>query len=275
MRQGRELVIDADSGAGQYWRDLWDYRELFGILAWRDILVRYKQTVLGVAWAVIQPLFAMLALTLVFGRIAKLPADGVPYHVLVFCGLLPWQLFSQALSGASNSLVAQGNIITKVYFPRLIVPTSSAVTSVIDFLVALVLLAGIMMWEGVAPTWRITALPLFLVMTFAAAMGLGLWFAALTLKYRDFRFLVPFVLQIGLYVSPVGFSGTIVPEKWRLLYSLNPMVPIIEGFRWSLLPGDRPLNWTSVGIGAAIVGLFMVIGTRYFLATERDFADVV
>jgi lipopolysaccharide transport system permease protein len=271
----QELVIDSAGGNAQYFRDLWNFRELFAILAWRDILVRYKQTAIGVAWAVIQPLLTMVIFTVVFGRIAGLPSSGIPYHVMVFAGLLPWQLFSQALTGASNSLVSQSNLISKVYFPRMIVPAAAVATSIVDFLIAGVLFALIMAWEGVTPGSAILALPLFVLMTVVASLGLGMWFSALTVKYRDFRFLVPFMIQIGLFLSPVGFSSRVVPEKWRLAYSLNPLVPIIDGFRWSVLPGMPQPDWTALAISAVTIVAVFVIGARYFLTAERVFADIV
>jgi len=275
MAQEKELVIEPTGGDAQYFRDLWNFRELFAILAWRDVLVRYKQTVIGVGWAIIQPLLTMVIFTVVFGKIAGLPSSGIPYHVLVLAGLLPWQLFSQSLNGASNSLVSQSNLISKVYFPRMIVPAAAVATSFVDFLVACLMLAIIMVWEGVTPGASIAALPLFIVMTLAAALGLGMWFSALTVKYRDFRFIVPFIIQIGLFLSPVGFSSKVVPDKWRLAYSLNPLVPIIDGFRWSILPGTPAPDWGSLVISAATIVVVFAIGARYFVTAERVFADVV
>ncbi|MFN7930775.1 MAG: ABC transporter permease, partial [Blastocatellia bacterium] len=233
-----DLLIEAGRTEKNYWLDLWRYRELFYFLAWRDILVRYKQTVIGLAWALIRPFLTMLIFTFVFNRVAKLSAPAaVPYALLVFAAMLPWQFFSTALSESSNSLIGNANLISKVYFPRLIVPVSSVITSFVDFLITLVLMALMMLWYGFAPDWRLLTLPLFMVLAFASAFGAGLWLCALNVKYRDFRYIVPFIVQFGLYISPVGFSSSIVPERLQLLYACNPMVGVIEGFRWSLLRG--------------------------------------
>ena len=241
------LVIEAGRTERHYWRDLWLYRELFFFLAWRDILVRYKQTVIGIVWALGRPLITMLVFTLVFSKLAKLPSDGVPYPILVFAALLPWQFFSSAFSGAGDSLISNAGMISKVYFPRLVIPASAVIVSFVDFLISVVILVGLMIWYGFAPNLRMLTLPLFIFVAFAAAMGAGLWIAALNVKYRDFRIIVPFVVQFGLYISPVGFSSNIVPEKWRLLYSLNPMVGVIDGFRWAILGRQYP---------ALLAGLF-------------------
>jgi lipopolysaccharide transport system permease protein len=231
-----ELIIEPGRAEKNYWRDLWRYRELFYFLAWRDILVRYKQTVIGIAWAVIRPFLTMIVFTVVFSRIAKLPAPGfVPYALLVMSAMLPWQFFASSLSEASNSLIGNANLISKIYFPRLIVPAGSIITSFVDFLITLALMALMMAYYRFLPDWRISAFPLFLILAFACSFGIGLWLCALNVEYRDFRYIVPFIVQFGLYISPVGFSSGIVPEKWRLLYSLNPMVGVIDGFRWCLL----------------------------------------
>jgi lipopolysaccharide transport system permease protein len=234
----KEIVIEAGRTERQYWQDLWRYRELFYFLAWRDILVRYKQTAIGIAWALIRPFLTMVVFTVVFGQLAKLPSAGVPYPILVFAGMLPWQFFSNALSECSSSLVSNSNLISKVYFPRLIVPTSAVIVSFVDFMISGIILLGLMAWYNFIPDWRILTLPLFILIAFLASMGVGLWLAALTVEYRDFRFIVPFIVQFGLYISPVGFSSSIVPEQWRLVYSLNPMVGVIDGFRWAILGGD-------------------------------------
>jgi lipopolysaccharide transport system permease protein len=271
-----ELIIEPGRIERNYWRDLWRYRELFYFLAWRDILVRYKQTVIGIAWALIRPFLTMVVFTIVFGRIAKLPAPGsVPYPLLVFAAMLPWQFFSASLSESSNSLVTNANLISKIYFPRLIVPAGSVITSFVDFLITLAMMGVLMMWYQFWPDWRIFALPVLIALAFGAAMGVGLWLCALTVKYRDFRHVVPFVVQFGLYVSPVGFSSSIVPEKWRLLYCLNPMVGVIDGFRWALLRGQSPLDWSVVLLSCGLVVLLLLSGLWYFRKTERTFADVI
>ena len=230
-----EITIEAGRGERQYWRDLWRYRELFYFLAWRDILVRYKQTVIGVAWAVIRPMLTMLVLSFIFGKLAKMDSGGVPYPILVFCGMLPWQFFATAFSESGNSLVSNAGMISKVYFPRLVVPVSSVITSFVDFLISAVLLALMMVYYGYVPGPGIFFLPLFIVLAFATAFGAGLWISALMVRYRDFRYIVPFVVQFGLYISPVGFSSNVVPPEWRMLYSMNPMVGVIDGFRWAIL----------------------------------------
>jgi lipopolysaccharide transport system permease protein len=270
-----ELIIEAGRTERQYWQDLWCYRELFYFLAWRDILVRYKQTVIGIVWALIRPLLTMIVFTIVFGNLAKLPANGVPYPILVFAAMLPWQFFANALSECSNSLIGNANLISKVYFPRLIVPASAVIVSFVDFLISGIILLALMAWYNFVPDWRILTLPLFITIAFAAAMGAGLWLAALNVKYRDFRYIVPFVVQIGLYISPVGFSSSIVPEKWRLLYSLNPMVGVIDGFRWAILGGKAQMYWPGFILSVALVVLVLLSGIKYFRQTERTFADVI
>ncbi|MDB6114146.1 MAG: Transport permease protein, partial [Lacunisphaera sp.] len=232
-----ELIIEAGRASRHYWGDLWRFRELLGFLAWRDIKVRYKQTTLGVLWALIQPAVTLAVFTFIFGKLAAMPAGHVPYPLLVLCGLLPWQLFSAAFSNAGGSLVSNTHLISKVYFPRLIVPLSSVAVALIDFAIVLVLLAVLCAWWQFVPDWRIIFLPLFIVLTLLTAIGTGLWLTALTVKYRDFRFVVPFLLQVGLFLSPVGFSSTNLPN-WRFVYSLNPMVGAIDGFRWCLLHGE-------------------------------------
>ena len=269
------LVIEAGRAERQYWSDLWRYRELFYFLAWRDILVRYKQTAIGVAWAVLRPLLTMIVFTVVFGGLANLPSDGVPYPVLVCAAILPWQLFANALSESSASLVTNAGLVSKVYFPRLIIPASAMVTSLVDFAVSAVLLVALMAWYGIHPGWRIVTLPLFVIMAIAAAFGVGLWFTALNVKYRDFRYVIPFVVTFGLYVSPVGFSSTLVPDEWRLVYSANPMVGVIDGFRWSLLGGGVPLHWPGLALSLAVIAAALASGIRYFRSTERSFADVI
>jgi lipopolysaccharide transport system permease protein len=270
-----ELVIEAGRTERHYWQDLWRYRELFFFLAWRDILVRYKQTTLGLLWALGRPLMTMLVFTLVFSTLAKLPSEGAPYPILVFAALLPWQFFSSSFSGAGDSLINNAGMISKVYFPRLVIPASAVIVSFVDFLISGVILAGLMIWYGFSPSLRIFSLPFFILVAFAAAMGAGLWIAALNVKYRDFRFIAPFVVQFGLYISPVGFSSGIVPEQWRLLYSLNPMVGVIDGFRWAILGGDMPLYWPGFLLSVSLVIAILVTGIVYFRKTEKTFADII
>jgi len=271
----KELVIEAGRTESQYWKDLWRYRELFYFLAWRDILVRYKQTAIGIAWALIRPFLTMIVFTIVFGQIAKLPSQGVPYPILVFAGMLPWQFFSNALSECSGSLVGNANLISKVYFPRLIVPTSAVIVSFVDFLISGMILLGLMAWYNFVPDWRILTLPIFILIACAASMGVGLWLAALTVQYRDFRFVVPFIIQFGLYISPVGFSSAIVPEQWRLLYSVNPMVGVIDGFRWAILGGNATIYVPGFLLSVGLVFLLLWSGIWYFRKMERTFADVI
>lgn len=270
-----ELIIESGRGERLYWRDLWRYRELFYLLAWRDILVRYKQTVVGMAWALIRPMLTLTILTIVFGRLAKLPSGGVPYPILVFCGMLPWQFFAAAFTESGNSLVANANMISKVYFPRLVIPASSVITSFVDFLISSTLMVALMIYYRFVPSEGILLLPLFIGAAFAVAFGAGLWISALMVRYRDFRFIVPFIVQFGLYVSPVGFSSSIVPEKWRLLYSLNPMVGVIDGFRWAILGGQHQIYWNGFIISVVGVLLLIASGIWYFRRTERSFADVI
>jgi lipopolysaccharide transport system permease protein len=271
-----ELVIEAGRAERQYWFDLWRYRELFHILAWRDLAVRYKQTVIGVAWALIRPVLMMIVFTVVFGRIAKLPSEGAaPYAIMVFAAMLPWQFFAAALTESSNSLISNANLISKIYFPRLIVPAASVITSLVDLLISFTILAGMMAWFKYWPDWRILSLPLFMALAFGVAIGAGLWLCALNVEYRDFRYIVPFIVQFGLYISPVGFSSSIVPEQWRLLYSLNPMVGVIDGFRWAILRGDAPLNWPGLLVSIALTFLLCFSGAWYFRKMERTFADVI
>lgn len=272
----RALVLEAGRTDLLYWQDLWRYRELFFILAWRDVAVRYKQTVIGVAWAFVRPFMTMVVFTVVFGKIAKLPTEGdAPYAIMVFAGLLPWTLFASILTDASTSIVGSFSLISKVYFPRLIVPLSTVLVAVIDFAVSLSILAGLMVWYGVMPGWQILLLPVFVLLTLLCSIGPALWAAAILVKYRDFRFIVPFVTQIGLYISPVGFSGKIVPEQWSLLYSLNPMVGIIDGFRWCILGGDSPIDGPGFAIGVGVILVLLWWGIRSFRRSERAFADLI
>lgn len=271
-----DLLIEAGRAEKNYWRDLWRYRELFYFMAWRDILVRYKQTVIGVAWALVRPFLTMLIFTFVFSKVAKLPAPAsIPYSLLVFAAMLPWQFFSTALSEASNSLIGNANLISKVYFPRLIVPAGSVITSFVDFLITLGLMAVMMVWYGFLPDWRLLTLPLFMALAFGAAFGAGIWLCALNVRYRDFRYIVPFIVQFGLYLSPVGFSSTIVPEGLRLIYSCNPMVGVIDGFRWALLRGQSPLEIRGLIASTLIASALCLTGIWYFRRTEKTFADII
>jgi lipopolysaccharide transport system permease protein len=271
-----EIVIEAGKSELHYWRDLWHYRELFYFLAWRDILVRYKQTVIGIAWAVIQPLMMTFVYVIIFQYFAKMHSEGgAPYAVMVLAALLPWQFFSRALSESSNSLITNANLVSKIYFPRLIVPAASIITALIDFLICALLLALVMVWYHFFPGWRAATLPLFLLLAIGAAMGTGLWFAALNVSYRDFRYIVPFALMIGGYISPVAYSSTNVPEKWRMLYSLNPLVGIIDGFRWAVIGGDTKIFLPGLLVAIVLVVVMLVTGIAYFRATERRFADVI
>ena len=268
-------VIEAGRTERHYWTDLWRYRELFGFLVWRDILVRYKQTVIGVAWALLRPVLAIVVFTIVFGKLAGLPSEGVPYAIMVCAGLLPWQFFASAFAEAGGSLVGNAGIISKVYFPRLVIPASAVIVGLVDFAISLVILAGLMVWYGYAPDWRVATLPLFVLIAFAAALGAGLWIGALNVRYRDFRFVIPFIVQFGLFISPVGFSSSIVPERWRLAYSLNPLVGVIDGFRWATLGGNASLYWPGFLLSAVLVAALLASGIWYFRRTERTFADVI
>lgn len=272
----RVTILEPGRAERNYWRDLWHYRELFAILAWRDVSVRYKQTIIGLAWALIRPFLTMIVFTVIFGGIAKLPSDqDVPYPILVFTGMLPWFLFSGVLSEASNSLVANANLISKVYFPRLVIPTATAVVALVDFGLNFFMLALLMAWFGFLPNWKVVFLPAFILLALIASIGPALWITALNVKYRDFRYIIPFIVQFGLYASPVGFSSAVIPEKWRLVYSLNPVVGVIDGFRWCLLGGESQLYWPGFLMSLGIMTFFLWYGVRYFRATERTFADLV
>ncbi len=274
--KSRTLVIQAGLSEKHYWRDLWSYRELFLVLAWRDVAVRYKQTVIGLAWVVIQPLVIMAVFTAIFSSVAKFPSEGsAPYALMVYVGLLPWQLFVASLSGTSNSLIGNSNLISKVYFPRFIVPASAVVVAFVDFLVCLVILVCLMTWYRFLPDWRILTLPLFIVMAFLASLGPGLWLTALNVKYRDFRYIIPFITQFGLYVSPVGFSSSLVPEKWRVLYSLNPVVGVIDGFRWAVLRTESSLYLPGFIMSWCVILFFLWLGIRQFRNMEKSFSDLI
>jgi lipopolysaccharide transport system permease protein len=269
-------IIEAGRSERHYWRDLWRYRELFRALAWRDFSVRYKQTIIGLLWTFVRPFLTMLVCTVIFGRIAKLPTDGnAPYALMVFAGVLPWSFFSTGLSEASNSLINNTSLISKVYFPRLIVPIATVVVAFVDFLISFCILLSLMCWYQFMPDWRITVLPAFIILAFLTSVGPALWITSLNVKYRDFRYIVPFIVQFGLYVSPVGFSTSVVPENWRLLYSLNPMVGIIDGFRWCTLRGQGDLHAQSLLISFAVAVFFLWFGLRQFRRAEKGFADLI
>jgi lipopolysaccharide transport system permease protein len=273
---GYELIIEYGRAKRHYWLDLWKYRELFRVLAWRDIAVRYKQTVIGTTWALIRPFLTMVVFTVLFGQLAKFPSDGkAPYALMVLAGLLPWSFFSTALADASNSLVSNANLISKVYFPRLIVPIATVMVAFVDFLISFGILLGLMIWYSFAPGWQVLLLPAFVAIAIFASLGIGLWMTALNVKYRDFRYVIPFIVQLGLYVSPVGFSSSIIPEKWRLLYSLNPMVGVIDGFRWCLLGGQSQLYLPGLGLSLCVTAYFLWLGIRQFRKLERSFADLI
>ena len=276
MSQPEILIIEPGLARRHYWRDLWRHRELFYILAWRDVAVRYKQTVIGVTWALLQPFVAMVVFTLVFGRLAKLPSTGTaPYALMVYAGLLPWQLFSGILTGASGSLLKSQNLISKVYFPRLIVPTAQGVVSLVDFVLGFAILIALMIWYKFLPGPQIFALPLFVLMTLLAGLGPSLWAAAVNVKYRDLAFVIPFVVQAGQFISPVGFSSTVVPHRWLLLYSINPMVGVIDGFRWALLGGEAHIYLPGFGLSWLVILLLLWAGVRRFRKMERTFADLI
>jgi len=270
------LVLEPNRIEKQYWKDLWRYRELFVILAWRDVAVRYKQTAFGVAWALIRPLLSMVVFTVIFGKVAQLPTDGnAPYAIMVFAGMLPWQFFASALGSVAGSLQSGAGLFSKVYFPRLIAPAASVITCLVDFALSFVILAGLMAWYRYWPTWRLLTLPFWLVVVFAFSMGLGLLIATWTVRYRDLSFLVPFLVQIGQYISPVAYSTTIVPAKWQFLYGLNPMVGVIEGFRWSIIGRSAAVNPLSIGLSLVIVAVLSVVGVLSFRATEKTLVDVI
>jgi lipopolysaccharide transport system permease protein len=271
----QELLIEHGRAEKNYWGDLWRYRELFYILAWRDISVRYKQTAIGVIWAILRPFLGMVIFTVVFGRIAKMPSNGIPYPILVFAAMLPWQFFSQALLEASNSLINNTNLVSKVYFPRLIIPAGTVITSLVDLLISATLLGILMICFSFLPDWRVLTLPLFTLLAFLAALGPGLLLAALNVKFRDFRYVVPFIAQFGLFVSPVGFSSEVIPQNWRLIYSLNPMVGVIDGFRWAICHSHSHIYIPGFMLSVSVIAVFLWLGIWYFRKTEKGFADVI
>ena len=269
-----KLIIEPGMTAKNYWRDLWNYRELMYFLAWRDVAVRYKQTAIGIVWALIRPALTMLVFV-GFRRLVGLPAGSIPEPLLVFAAVLPWQFCSSALTDTANSLVGNANLVSKVYFPRLVIPCAAVVTSLVDFAITLALLAVLMLWYGFAPGWQIAVLPVFVLMALFLVLGFGLLLAALNVEYRDFRYVVPFIMQFALFVSPIAFSTADVPAAWRTLYALNPLVGIIDGFRWSLLRGEAPLIPETILISAAVTAFMMFLGVWYFRRMEHNFADVI
>jgi lipopolysaccharide transport system permease protein len=272
----QEIIIEAGRAERHYWRHLWHYRELFRMLAWRDVAVRYKQTVIGAAWAIIRPFLTMVVFTVIFGKLANLPSDGsTPYAIMVFAGMLPWTFFSSALSDSSNSLVSNANLISKVYFPRIIVPMAAAAVAFVDFAINFIMLVALMIWYQFVPGRQIILLPAFIGLAVLAGLGPGLWLTALNVKYRDVRYIIPFLIQFGLYVSPVGYSSNIVPEQWRLLYSLNPVVGVIEGFRWCILGGQSGLYIPGLLLSIGVTIFFLLVGVRKFRKMEKGFADLM
>ena len=269
-----DLIIEPGRIEKNYWSDLWRYRELFYILAWRDFKVRYKQTVIGVAWSVLRPLLTMIVIVVVFSKIAKMPTEGnAPYAIMALAGLLPWQFFSNALSESSNSLISNTNLFTKVYFPRILIPASSIVLGFVDFLITIAMLGLIMVAYQFVPSINMIFLPFFFILTFFASFGVGILMSTLNLKYRDFRYIVPFIVQFGMYISPVAFSSSVIPEKYQFIYSLNPLVGVIDGFRWCIIGGDVPLNLQSLAISVVVISVFSILGIQYFRKTEKMLAD--
>ena len=276
MIENYELILEPGRTERNYWRDLWRYRDLFLVLAWRDVSVRYKQTIVGIAWAVLRPLLTVIVFTFIFGTVAKLPSDGVtPYALMVFAGMLPWTFFSTALADASNSLVANSNLISKVYFPRLIVPASTVMVAMVDFLISFGLLAAVMVWFRFTPPVQIVLLPLFVGWAFLASLGPSLWITSLNVKYRDFRYVIPFLVQFGLYISPVGFRSAVIPESYRFIYSLNPVVGVIDGFRWCILGDSSAMYLPGLVASAVVTVFFLWFGVRQFRKMERSFADLI
>ena len=273
-RSNRLILIQPKTSLKHYWQEIWDYKELFYVLAKRDIAVRYKQTIIGIAWSIIQPLLTLIVFTFVFNKIAKLPADGsTPYGLMVYIALIPWQFFSTSLSGSASSLIDNSNLISKVYFPRIIIPTAAIAVSLVDLLINIVVLAVLLLWFSFVPSPNILFLPLIIVMGFLASIGPGLWISSVNVKYRDFRYVIPFVIQLGLYISPVGFSSSVIPEKWRLLYSLNPMTGVIDGFRWCILGGEVPLYIPGFVLSWSVILVLLFLGLRQFRNSEKSFAD--
>ena len=276
MKKFDELIIEPGAIEKNYWHDLWSYKGLLYVLARRDILVRYKQTIIGFGWALIRPFLTMVVFTVIFGKIANLQSGEVaPYALLVYCGLLPWQLFSGALGEASTSITGNAGLISKVYFPRLIVPIASIAVVFVDFLISLLILVGLMFWYKFIPAWQIFALPFFVLMAILSSIGPGLWITAMNVKYRDFRYVIPFILQLGLYVSPVGYSSSVIPEKWKLIYSINPMVGVIDGFRWSILGKEANIYLPGFLMSWLVIIMFLYFGIKKFRELEAKFSDLI
>ena len=276
MKEQFDIILEPGRTEKNYWTDLWRYRELFYILSWRDIAVRYKQTIIGIAWSVIRPVLTMLIFTVVFGTIANLPSEGAaPYAIMVFAAMLPWQFFSNSLSESSNSLITNSSLISKIYFPRLIIPASSVIVGLIDFAISFVILLILMVVLQFLPGWQMIFLPFFVILAFAVSFGIGVFITALNVKYRDFRYVVPFIVQLGLYISPVGFSSSVIPEKWRLLYSLNPMVGVIDGFRWCIIGESSAIYMPGFILSIVFTIIMLYVAIRYFRKTEKKFADII
>ena len=277
MEYNQSLIIEPGRSEKNYWKDLWRYKELFYILAWRDIKVRYKQTVIGAAWSIVRPLLTTIIFTVIFSRVAQFSHPTAPYILVVFAGMLPWQFFASAMSDASNALVGNSNLISKVYFPRMIIPASTIITSFVDFAISFIILIGMMVIYRFVPDWKIILLPVFIILAFLAAFGTGLFLTALNVKYRDFRFIVPFIVQFGLYITPVGFSSSQFIEKigsgWKNVFYINPMASVIDGFRWCIL-GDA-MYWPGFFISCGIILFFLWLGIVYFRNTEKSFADSI
>jgi lipopolysaccharide transport system permease protein len=272
----QEVIIEAGRAERHYWRDVWQYRELFRVLAWRDVAVRYKQTLIGAAWAIIRPFLTMVVFTVIFGKLANLPSEGsAPYAIMVFAGMLPWTFFSSALGDACHSIVGSGHLIGKVYFPRLIVPMAAVGVAFVDFAINFMMLVVLMIWYRFLPGWEIALLPGFVVLALLAGLGPGLWLSALNVKYRDIRYIIPFLVQLGLYASPVGYSSNIIPEQWRLLYSLNPVVGVIDGFRWCILGRQSQLYLPGLLLSMGVTAFCLWLGIRRFRKMEKGFADLM
>ena len=267
------IIVEAGKSGINYWKDLWRYRELFYFLAWRDILVRYKQTVIGIAWSVIRPVLAMIVFTIIFGKIAKLPSGDIPYPILVFTALLPWQFFASAVQEGGNSLVVNASMVSKIYFPRMLIPSSSIIVALVDFLISFIILGVLMAWYKFVPSWKIIFVPAFLFLAILVAFGVILLLSALNVRYRDFKIVLPFIVQFGLYVSPVGFSSDVIPEKWRFIYSINPMVGVIDGFRWAIIGENVSFYIPGFILSIVLAIVLLIIGILYFRKTERTFAD--